>query len=247
MRIAKILIYPIKGLDPVEVQESRTVEKGSLEGDRRLALFDAEGKVVSGKREKKIHRIRASYLLEENRVLLRAPDSEGEFYMEELKKMSEWFSEVLGYRVFLKCSQEGGFPDDTKAHGPTLVSTATLEFMSESLGIPLEETRLRFRTNVEILHEEPFWEDVLVGKRFKLGEATLKGEGVSKRCPVPTRNPFTGEVYKDFVKRFIEIRKRNLPPWSDREIFKDTFYRLCINTNTLKGGRLRVGDELYLL
>ncbi len=58
-RLSRILIYPIKGLDPQEVSSASFTRKGSLKHDREFALIDEEGNVVSGKREKKIHRIRS--------------------------------------------------------------------------------------------------------------------------------------------------------------------------------------------
>ncbi|GAB6066141.1 hypothetical protein JCM9492_12330 [Aquifex pyrophilus] len=55
----KILIYPIKSLDPVELESVKISEKGSLEGDRNFALFDEEDRIVNAKREKRLHFIRS--------------------------------------------------------------------------------------------------------------------------------------------------------------------------------------------
>ena len=49
--ISRILIYPIKSLDGVEVPEVATLASGALAGDRRLALVDANGRVMNGKRD----------------------------------------------------------------------------------------------------------------------------------------------------------------------------------------------------
>jgi len=40
----------------------------------------------------------------------------------------------------------------------------------------------------------------------------FRAENISKRCPVPTRNPYTGEEYENFVKIFVNRRKETLPP-----------------------------------
>ncbi len=245
-KIARILIYPIKGLDPVEVDSARTTPKGSLEHDREYALFDQEDRPISGKREKKIHRIRSEYDLQTGVVRLIYEGKSYEFTFEERKALEDFFSEVFGYKVSLKRDSEGGFPDDKKAHGPTLVSSATLREIASWFGLEEENVRRRFRTNLEVDGVPPFWEDSLVSKRFSVGEVTLFGEGISKRCPVPTRDPYTGEELKGFVKTFIEKRKESLPPWSPKERFADTFYRLCLNTTVLEGGTLKVGDTIEL-
>jgi len=247
--LSRIRIYPIKGLDPVEVSSAATTPSGSLEHDREFVLFDEEDKVVSGKREEKIHRIRSEVDLETEVFRFRYEGKVYEFSFEETRAVEDFFSEVFGYRVFLKRFPEG-FPDDRKAHGPTIVSRATLLEVAGWFSLEEENVRRRFRANLEIDDVPPFWEDSLVGEdrpvEFYLGEVLLSGEGISKRCPVPTRDPSTGEELKGFIKTFIERRKESLPPWSPRKRFEDTFYRLCINTNVLKGGVLSVGDELRL-
>lgn len=245
--LTRIRIFPIKGLDPLEVQSARVLPSGSLEHDREFALYDEEGNVISGKREKKIHRIRSEADFETGVFRFKYEGKVYEFTFEETKAIEDFFSEVFGYRVFLKRSEEG-FPDDRKAHGPTLVSTATIREIAEWFGLEEENVRRRFRANLEIGGVPAFWEDSLVGedypKKFYVGEVLLSGEGISKRCPVPTRDPFTGEEFKGFVRRFVEKRKETFPEWSPKRRFEDTFYRLCVNTCVLEGGVLKVGDKL---
>ncbi|GAB6066142.1 hypothetical protein JCM9492_12340 [Aquifex pyrophilus] len=160
--------------------------------------------------------------------------------------MSEFFSEFLGYKVFMKKNERGGFPDDRKAHGPTVVSRNTLREVASWFNISEEEARRRFRANLEVENVPPFWEDSLVGRRFRIGEVEIEGVNISKRCPVPTRNPYTGKPTRNFVKKFTEKRKEKLPPNVPKEIF-DTYYRLCLNTNIPEsewGKVLRKGDEV---
>ncbi len=244
--VSKILVYPIKSLDPIEVERAQITEKGSLLHDREFALFREDGKVVSAKKEKKLHRVRSFVDFEKEVFEFRYDGKVYSFSFGELDRVGEFFSEVLGYRVFMKRDPSGGFPDDRKAHGPTLVSRETLRLVASWFGISEEEARRRFRTNIEVSGVPPFWEDGLVGKEFRIGEVLLRGEGISKRCPVPTRDPETGEEYGGFVKLFIQKRKESLPPWTDPSLFRDTFYRLCLNTNTLKGGSILLGDPVNL-
>ncbi len=252
--LARIRIFPFKGLDPAEVSSATIVENGSLKHDREFALFDAEGRVISGKREKRIHRIRSQIDFETEVMRFRYGRRVYEFSFSEEKAVEDFFSEILGYRVFLRRSPAGGFPDDRRAHGPTVVSRSTLTEIAGWFGLEEESVRRRFRANLEIENVPPFWEDRLVEEegsvRFRVGDVLLLGEGISKRCPVPTRDPETGNEYPGFVRRFVEMREKTMPEWSPRARFADTFYRLCINTSVPSsevGKTLRVGDEVEIL
>ncbi len=247
--LSRIFIYPFKGLDPQEVDSVKVLKSGSLEHDREFALFDEDGNVISGKREKKVHKVRSFVDFNEELIRLRYEREEYEFSFADFKGIEEFFSEVFGYRVTLRRFEGEGFPDDRKAHGPTLVSGETLREIAGWFGLDEENVRRRFRTNLEIANVPPFWEDMLVGKKFRVGDVILEGAGISKRCPVPTRDPLTGEEYEGFVKRFIDMRKRTLPAWSPKDIFSDTFYRLCLNTVSFEsneGKILKVGDKVEI-
>ncbi len=245
MKLVKILIYPIKSLDPVEVKNADFTSKGSLLHDREFALFDEEGRVVNAKREKRLHSVRAVYDLNAWKVKLKAEEHEGIFSLDDLKGLSDFFSEFLGLKVYVRRYEEG-FPDDRKAHGPTLVSRSSLEEVARWFSLDLENVRRRFRANLEI-DAPPFWEDTLVGKTFKIGNATLVGENISKRCPVPTRDPFTGVPIRGFVETFIEKRKEALRPDVDLSVFPKTMYRLCLNTNVKEPAEIKVGDPVNYL
>jgi len=84
--------------------------------------------------------------------------------------------------------------------------------------------------------------------RFKIGEVRFEGSNPCARCPVPPRNPRTGEDLIGFQKKFTDMRRSQLPHTSPRERF-DHFYRLATNTrvaSTEQGKVLRVGDALVL-
>ncbi|HEY2456644.1 MAG TPA: hypothetical protein VGI13_05040, partial [Candidatus Acidoferrum sp.] len=148
-----------------------------------------------------------------------------------------------------------GFPDDTIANGPTIVSTASLQSVADWFpGISLDETRLRFRASLEIDNVPAFWEDQLFGEdersviRFSIGEVHFEGSNPCARCPIPPRNPFTGIQLDGFQKRFNQLRDSSLPVWSPRARF-DHFYRLSTNTRVSSDQAnrlLRLGDPLHL-
>jgi hypothetical protein len=99
-----------------------------------------------------------------------------------------------------------------------------------------------------------FWEDLLFGEdersvvRFRVGGVNFEGSNPCARCPVPSRDPQTGADIAGFQKRFSDLRREHLPPWSPAARF-DHFYRLASNTRVARtehGKLLRVGDALRL-
>lgn len=101
----------------------------------------------------------------------------------------------------------------------------------------------------------PFWEDRLFAAtdanvvRFKIGDVAFEGSNPCARCPVPTRDSYTGiAADPTFQKRFNELRRAQLPAWSPVDRF-DHYYRLSTNTRvpgSEQGKLLRVGDVLVV-
>ena len=283
-RLVNIRLHPIKSLDPVFVPEARISPSGGLTLDRAWALYSVDGKWVNGKRTQAIHLIRAIYSPDLREVTLSVPGDRREIPTRTFafpgahEEAAEWFSVFFDQQIIVRYS-ENGFPDDTVASGPTIVSTASLQSISDWFaptpqglalrhegfpGVTVDEARQRFRATLEIdvdparvaLGEKlpAFWEDQLFGEdersvvRFKIGEVNFEGSNPCARCPVPPRNPQTGEILEGFQKRFTQLRESTLPPWSPRPRF-DHFYRLSTNTRVAPSETnklLRVGDSLQL-
>jgi len=268
-RLANIRLHPIKGLDPVSVPQARIGRNGGLHLDRVWVLFTVEGKWINGKNNPEIHRIRAEYDPELSTVALRVEDAatigspvrRGASsnaielaFPEELERAAAWFSGYFGRTVLVRHIPEGA-PDDGLASGPTIVSSASLQSVCDLFpGMALDQARERFRTTLEIDGVPAFWEDQLFGAdenyavRFKIGEVAFEGSNPCARCPVPPRNPRTGEELIGFQKKYSDMRRSELPPTSPRERF-DHFYRLATNTrvpSSEEGKVLRVGDALVL-
>jgi MOSC domain-containing protein len=254
-RLHRITIYPIKSLDGVAVGGIDVLANGGLTGDRRFALLDEEGRFVNGKRTPAVHQIRATYHIPKMQVRLEdhVRNKAVDFSLIESKQeIGIWLSAALGVSCELAENTTGGFPDDTDAPGPTLISTATLRAVASWFpGLSLDETRRRFRANLEIDGMEPFWEDRLVGPAgnevpFQIGDVGWLGVNPCQRCVVPTRTPDTGEVTPTFQKLFAGRRQDSLPPWAPADRF-DHFYRLAVNTRLApnqSGGRLIVADPV---
>ena len=256
--LARILLFPVKATQPVEAPQARVTRSGALEHDRVLALFDSDGKFVNGKRVPAVHKLRAAYDPPLRTLRLGVPEAgrEGTFHLDrDRQALHEWLAEHFGFPVFIRENVAGGWPDDTDASGPTLISTATLRLVASWFpGLSVEQTRLRFRTNLEIDGVEPFWEDRLCGPagavvRFRIGDVLIDGVNPCQRCVVPPRDPSSGESYPDFSNTFRARRERTLPPWAERSRFNH-FYRLAINTRVPSdqaGKVLAVGDRVEVL
>ena len=100
---------------------------------------------------------------------------------------STWFSAYFEQPITVRYSPEG-FPDDTIANGPTIISTASLQAVCDLFnGMDLDEARRRFRTTLEIDGVPAFWEDQLFGEeersvvRFRISEGEAEAE-VSRGC-----------------------------------------------------------------
>lgn len=319
-KLANIRLHPIKSLDPVEVSEARISPSGGLVYDRAWALYSVDGKWVNGKRTPLIHFIRANYSPDVRSVTLSVPGDRRKIptrtfaFPEAHDEASEWFSVFFEQQIIVRYS-ENGFPDDSLAAGPTIVSTASLQAVSawftkerqmlaasqlqqnDSRGgelsmaqtaaqgsswerrsstlsasgegpdrrlsssdqwpppLSADDLRLRFRATIEINGVPAFWEDQLFGPddrstiRFTIGDVHFEGSNPCARCPVPPRDPRTGETLDGFQKRFAQLREATLPPWSPQERF-DHYYRLSTNTrvpSSESNKLLRVNDPLTLL
>jgi uncharacterized protein len=260
-RLANIRLHPIKSLDPVHVNGARIGPGGGLEFDRAWALYSADGQWVNGKRAAAVHLIRAAYAPDVSSVTLSVPNDRRKVptktfsFPRDTEAASKWFSNFFEQPITVRHSPEG-FPDDAVANGPTIVSTATLQAICDLFdGMELDEARRRFRTTLEVEGVPAFWEDQLFGEeersavRFRIGEVSFEGSNPCARCPVPPRDPRTGEIIPGFQKTFSDYRRSHIPAWTPEARF-DHYYRLATNTrvgSTESGKILRVGDSLVLL
>jgi uncharacterized protein YcbX len=258
--LANIRLHPIKSLDPVHLKEARIGPGGGLEHDRAWALYSVDGQWVNGKRTAAIHLIRAAYALDLSSVSLSVPGDKRTIptktfaFPADATPASAWFSDYFEQPITVRHSPEG-FPDDNIANGPTIISTASLQVVSDLFnGMNLNEARQRFRTTLEIDGVPAFWEDQLFGEeersavRFRIGEVNFEGSNPCARCPVPPRNPRTGEIIPGFQKIFSDYRRSHIPAWSPEARF-DHYYRMATNTRVASsetGKILRVGDALLL-
>jgi uncharacterized protein YcbX len=263
-QLAALFIYPFKSLDGMPVSEVEVLPSGALAGDRQFAIVDGAGAFVNAKRFAAIHRIRSTIQLAAGTIRLWSePGNTGatvltpaEFHIDaQRQELDAWLTEYFGFSCRVVSDRQYGFPDDTQASGPTVITTATLrELASWFPGWTLAEARRRFRANLEFAgdeSDEPFWEDRLYGEpgqgvRFRVGDVEWLGTNPCARCVVPSRSPDTGERDQELAKTFTQRRRETLPSWATRSRF-DHFYRLAVNTRLSQSAgsmTLCVGDPV---
>jgi uncharacterized protein YcbX len=256
MQIRRIQIFPVKSLDGALVEQTRITPGGILENDRIYAIFDQDGKVVNGKRTPRVHELRCAFDPEIKEVCLwqNGGTASPPFPLDAPAQIEEWLGDFFGFSLTLRREPQKGFPDDHTAFGPTITSEASLgEIQAWFPELSLAGLRRRFRTNLELTGGAPFCEDQLFGapdelKPFQIGVVNFLGHNPCQRCVVPTRDPDTGRSLADFQKKFMEQRKKFLPPWANAQRFNH-FYRFAVNTSVPPGeaGKiLRVGDAVVL-
>ena len=236
------------------VAEARVTAGGILENDRCYAIFDLDGRVVNGKRTDRVHHLRCAFDPEVREVRLwQNGESPSEpFPLDAPERVEKWLGDFFGFAVRLQREVQKGFPDDREAFGPTITSEASLdEIRNWFPELTLESLRRRFRSNLELVGGVPFCEDGLFGapgelKPFQIGTVNFLGHNPCQRCVVPTRDPDSGQAVANFQKKFMELRKKLRPEWSNAQRFNH-FYRFAVNTSIRpeEAGRLlRVGDAV---
>jgi uncharacterized protein len=256
--LSRIEIFPIKSLDGVTLDRATFLASGALKGDRQYAIVNSQGKFVHGKSTPLIHKLRATFSTDLTTVTLQIQNTEQRetFTLAENREDLEgWLSEYFGQTANVQENRETGFPDDLNAPGPTIISTATLEAITQWFpALDPIELRRRFRTNLELSGVPSFWEDRLYSEsedevQFRIGNVQLLGINPCQRCIVPTRSSLEGAAYPSFQKIFGQNRQETLPDWAPVKRFNH-FYKLAVNTRIATESSslsLAIEDKVCLL
>ncbi len=251
-----IFVFPIKSLDGVSVTHTTILPGGSLAHDREFVIVDRDGKWVNGKRTAKIHQIRSQFNLNARIVTLSIQGNDPvSFHLDYARPaIAAWFGDFFGFPVTLEQDTVTGFLDDPSSPGPTIISTATIEQVASWFpNVSVEDSRSRFRTNLELTDVPAFWEDRLYSENdpieFRLGDVQIQGINPCQRCIVPARDAMSGVATPQFQKTFGQKRKEEFPTWASASPFNH-YYRLAVNTRIASseaGKRLHVGDPITTL
>ena len=255
-RLAGIRVYPIKSLDALQLPSVAITPGGSLRYDREFAIIDADGGVVNAKRYERIHLIRTAYERDNPYHATFSAPGQAELKIDldaddDRARLVQWLADFFGFAVELRRATHGGYPDDPKRPGPTVLSRASLQQISEWMPqFSVDELADRFRANLEIADVPAFWEDALIAEvKFKIGAVELIGMNPCARCVVPTRHPQSGALDKTFAKKLTDLRREHLPDWAPAEVFSH-YYRLSTNTRIeaqFAGQRLSIDEAVTIV
>ena len=250
-RLERLRIYPVKGLDGVDVDAAAVRPAGTLASDREFALFDADGDPLNGKRTAAVHDLATTFDPDSGVLTVDLPSGERAAFElpAERERAASWFGDFFGGTYALERDDDRGFVDRPDA-GPSVVSTATLEAVASWFdGLTVESVRRRLRANVEVSGVPAFWEDRFVGDDapgFAVGGVRFEGNAPCGRCVVPSRDPDSGEALPEFERRFVERRRETFPEFADPAAFDHLFAVMILAGVPGASDRptLRVGDPV---
>lgn len=272
--LSRIRVYPIKALDGVDVESVSIEGEGHIQYDRQYAMFDTDGNYVNGRQNQRVHELQADIDLDAETVSLGIHNQDTSFECElgtitDNPELEEWLSDFFDEPVTVERAKKANFTDSAggispqriAATGPTIVSTATLRKVASWYeDLDVDSIRRRLRTNLEISGTDPFWEDRLFTDQehaveFTVGDVIHHGIMSKPRCVTPSRDPDSGELNRNFSKRFIEKRRESFPEWADEthlgqhiehEDLQHYYYLTVVTRIPEKeaGKRISLGDEV---
>lgn len=250
----RLRAFPVKGLDGVDIGAATVLDGGTLQYDREFALFDAEGKILNGKRTARVHDLATDFDPESGLFRVETPAGDvRQFDLEtDHERATRWFSDFFEVELTLRRDESLGFVD-RREMGPSVVSVATLETVASWFDeMTVDGARRRLRANIEISGVPAFWEDRFLGAGapdFEVDGVRFEGVTPCGRCVVPERDPDTGQPIPEFRERFVEKRKETFPEWATDDAF-DHYYSVMIITRipeSDRGRTLSVGDEIEIV
>ena len=205
--ITQLAFTPIKGTRLLTMDEIELSREGAR-GDRRFFVIDGRDRMVNGKTVGELSEVVAS--CRDDVLRLEFPDGhvvEDEVHPGEIVT-ARFYSRQRDGRVVdgpFACalSEHVGRPlrllealcgvDRGRAGGVSLISEASLARLAEVGGLETIDSR-RFRMLVEVrgpgAHEEDQW----LGRKVRIGAATIRVNGHVGRCLITSRHPDTGKI-----------------------------------------------------
>lgn len=253
-KVVRFNVTPVKSTALHHPDEIR-LERGGAVGDRSFFFADAEGRRFSGATKAPLLPIRAAYDADRDWLELTLPNGivasgsaiadgrtiDVDFYGRSVRArivegdFTEALSAYAGKEIFLaRPNHEGGALD---VRPVTLVSLESVAELARQGGHDGELSPTRFRMTMEIdgvggAHEEDAW----VGRRVRVGGASLRVGDQVPRCVVTTLDPATG--IKDFPT--LHVIK------AYRGVTRKGNVHFGVYADVLEPGTVRVGDALEL-
>jgi uncharacterized protein len=252
--VAWISFCPVKGLALRQLDECELTSAGVV-GDREFFLVDENDRLVNSKGLGILQQIVPHFDKAADRLTLAFPDGktvaehvncdgafDARFWQTTIRvrvvegPWSGAISDFAGRRLRL-VRAPGPAPDRLRGGAATLLGTGSLRAMSGVLGVDDVDGR-RFRMNFGIEGLDEHEEDEWLGRRVRLGHATVVPQGNVGRCAVTTQNPDTGSPDLDTLKALAAYR---------RDVEATEPLPFGVHMAVAQPGRVRVGDAVALL
>ncbi|MFJ9785496.1 MOSC domain-containing protein [Amycolatopsis sp. NPDC101161] len=222
--VAALWRYPVKSMVGERLAEVAVGERG-LDGDRRYAVRDAEGKLGSGKNSRRfrrmpgLHEFAARY---DGAVpVVTFPDGR----VLRGSEITTEIADVLGVPG-VELAKEADVPhhDEAPLH---LVTTSSLAWLAEHApGVALDERRFRANVLLDTGPAPELAEDAWVGQRLRIGEVELEVLRKAVRC-VMVGLPADGlPAAPELLKTISDVNALTFG----------------VQTRVVRGGTLRLGD-----
>ncbi|MEG3834683.1 MULTISPECIES: MOSC N-terminal beta barrel domain-containing protein [unclassified Microcoleus] len=256
--VASIHIYPVKSLDGIAVSQATILASGALEGDRSFAICDAAGELVNTKHNSGVRFLRLSFDIKKRIAGLKIQGTEQEIFFHvdrERLAIESWLTSYFGFPVKLIENLLTGFPDNTAAPGPSIISTETIaEVASWFPRVCVNEMRHRLRANIEIGDVPAFWEDQLLPQadeivRFKIGTVIFEAINPGHPCILSTQN-YAAQASDLNFKNILTAKQKEIMPDLVKKGHLNHFSRLIVNTRLAPQPAekiLHIGDEVQII
>lgn len=182
--VEALVRYPVKSLRGESCPELR-LDTGRVEGDRRYAVYGADGKIGSGKTTRRWRRmpnlLEAEAWTADGATMVRLPS--GVSLEVGDPDLHGALSELVGEPVEVRPEGAVGHLDDSPVH---LVTTASLRWVA-SLRPGRDADPARFRPNLLIAVDgAERVEDRWIGRVLSVGTARIRVTARTVRCAMPT-------------------------------------------------------------
>ncbi len=262
LRVHSIYIYPIKSLSGILVKEVEIDSKG-LKGDREFILVDENAQMITQRKYPELTRFKTEFLEGQLRVLdipssdqiiiqeglsgkknIQVQVWDDLLFLDELNPIiSQWFTEKLGFNVFLLKFKEGEIREiNPKYQGEfsktirfvdgmpiSILSTGSFQKLHDYYG---NFNWQRFRANLiienDIPHQEDDWTVIEIGK------VKLQSKKLCKRCNLITVDPDSGIVDSNLLKILATYRS-----WDNHIYFGNQFV-------PINSGKIQLDDSITI-
>lgn len=253
--VSGIYIYPVKSCRGIGLNSAKLNERG-LEYDRQWMVVDNDGNFLSQREHPKMALIRVS--LEEELLVLSAPGV-SRFDMSlhcggdkvevvvhkkkrpaisQDKRAGWWLTFFLGIKCHLVRVSRESFAD---IYPYLVISQASLDDLNKRIKDTGEQMPMdRFRPNIVVCGYNPYEEDNW--ERIKIGEASIQGEILCRRCTIPRVDQEIGEMKsKEPIKTLSTYRSRPKPNKNGKVVVFGKYF------SCLSRGEIQVGDKVKVI